>query len=209
MTERAPRDRCRLPAPSWCDGGRALSGALHTDAQACAAELAKRRLPSASLVPRPDSPPTASSDDSTRATEPKTLRGPKRNHQRTQHTRLGEEEETTTTKRTQTEPPRRRPPTRRPRQDQDWRLARPYIPQFQHLAPPCLLLRPSFQLLWEASRKGAGLSPPPRAPRGGRENHSWPRSKEIHSPKIRPPPYMTFDPHRPSPTPKRGENRRE
>ena len=45
-----PRDRCRLPAPSWCDGGRALSGALHTDAQACATELAKRRLPSASLV---------------------------------------------------------------------------------------------------------------------------------------------------------------
>ena len=39
MTERAPRDRCRLPAPSWCDGGRALSGALLTGVQACAAEL--------------------------------------------------------------------------------------------------------------------------------------------------------------------------
>ena len=72
MTERAPRDRCRLPAPSWYDGGRALSGALLTGAQACAAELAKRRLPSASFVPRPDSPLTASSDASTRTTGPKT-----------------------------------------------------------------------------------------------------------------------------------------
>ena len=89
MTERAPRDRCRLPAPSWCDGGRALSGVLLTGVQACAAELAKRRLPSASFVPRPDSPLTASSDDSTRTTEPKTPRRPGRNHQHTQHPRLG------------------------------------------------------------------------------------------------------------------------
>ena len=44
-------------------GRRALSGASHTDAQVRATQLAERRLQSASLVPRPDSPPTASSDE--------------------------------------------------------------------------------------------------------------------------------------------------
>jgi len=104
VTERAPRDRCRLPAPSWCldgrvatsfptaartaaadsglpRGRRALSGALHTDAQVRVTQPAERRLQSASLMPRPDSPSTASSDDSTRTTEPKTLRRTRRNHQ--------------------------------------------------------------------------------------------------------------------------------
>ena len=86
MTERAPRDRCRLPAPSRCldgrvatsvataariaaadsglpRGRRALSGTLHTDAQVCATQPAEQRLQSTSLVPRPDSPPTVSSDE--------------------------------------------------------------------------------------------------------------------------------------------------
>ena len=109
MTERAPQNRCRLPAPSWCLDGRVATSlptaariaaaelwpsagpasSLHSDVQVCATELAERHLQSASLVPRLDSPPTASSDDSTRTTEPKTLQRPRRNHQRTQHTRLG------------------------------------------------------------------------------------------------------------------------
>ena len=73
VTERAPRDRCRLPSPSRCldgrvatsvptaariaaaelglpRGRRALSCTSHTDAQGCATQLAERRLQSASLV---------------------------------------------------------------------------------------------------------------------------------------------------------------
>ena len=29
MTERAPRDRCRLPAPSWCDDGQVATSVPH------------------------------------------------------------------------------------------------------------------------------------------------------------------------------------
>ena len=190
MTERAPQDRCRLPAPSWCDGGRALSGALHTGAQACAAELAQRRLPSTSFMPRPNSPLTASSDDSTRTTEPKTPQSPGRNHQH--------EDRPTLTKKA---PPRR--------QDQDWHPASLYLsvptPRSSLFIAP-----PHFQLLQEASRKGALPSRPLPSRREGAERIiTWPKSREIHSPKMRPLLHMTFDPHRPSSTPKRGKNRRE
>ena len=200
MTERASRDRCRLPAPSRCLDGRvatsvptaariaaadsglprgrqALSGALHTDAQACAAELAKRRLPSASLVPRPDSPPTASSDDSTRTTEPKTLRGRRRNHQQQKDQDLAK-----------TDPLSTRP------------LRAPFYFSVPTPRSSLFIAPPHFQLLREPSRKGALPSRPLPSRRAGAERIvTWPKLREIHSPKMRPLLHMTFDPNRPSP----------
>ena len=137
---------------------------------------------------------------------------------RTQPTRLGAQREGTSSKQqrsskrprsSETEPPRRpthsqrgqkrrshqciRPTLNEDKKTQTWRPVRPYIPRFQRLAPPHFLLRPPSSSCGKLPEKGRALSPPPRAPRGGRENYSWHRSREIHSPKIRPPPYMTFD----------------
>ena len=142
-------------------GQRALSGALHTDAQACATELAKRRLPSASLVPCPDSPPTASSDEwvvprtaspQTGHHEPKipTKKTTRRNHQhpkkktscpRPTHSQRGQEKKTPHT-----------------REENELASCAPLYPSW-------LLAPPSFELLREASRKGAFLSSNASLPR--------------------------------------------
>ena len=137
-------------------GRRALSGALHTYAQACATELAKRRLPSASLVPRPDSPLTASSDErvvprtsspQTGHHEPKipTKKTARRNH----HQDQGE----TTNTRGEHELPKIDPLSTRPPNPENTHLA-----SCAPLYSSWLLAPPSFELLWEASRKGAFLS---------------------------------------------------
>ena len=122
-------------------GRQALSGALHTDAQACAAELAKRRLPSASLVPRPDSPPTASSDDSTRTQDsPRTKKKPPTH--------------TTPTK-------TKKPPMHT--KTKTWRPARPCI-------SPGSWLRPPSSSCGKLREKGRYPLAPPLAARGSREN---------------------------------------
>ena len=58
MTERAPRDRCWLHAPSWCDGRRALSGTLLPGAQAARQSWQSALLLSASFASRPGPPHT-------------------------------------------------------------------------------------------------------------------------------------------------------
>ena len=166
MTKWAPRDRCRLPAPSWCDGGQAFSGALPPGAQAarqsCKAAPPVRVLRASTrttahnthdLAPREKAPPRRQEytrhhldDKNTPGTTSTNPNAHEEDHQKTT---------------TKPSPHDDNPKTH------TWRLARPYIPQFQRLAPPCLLLRPSFQLLREASRKGAcPLAPlPARGPR--------------------------------------------
>ena len=140
---------CTLVVRWWASS---LSGALLTGAQACAAELAKRRLPSASFVPRPGPPHTT-------------------------HTTWRAQGEGTTstttkppmhTKTTTREPPRRRPPTRRHtlgvlRALIFLRSNASLLP-FYCSAPP-----PPFQLLREASRKGACPPAPLPARRAGDE----------------------------------------
>ena len=202
MTERAPRDRCRLPAPSRCldgrvatsvataariaaadsglpRGRRALSGALHMDAQVRATQPAERRLQSASLVPRPDSPPTASSDErvAPRTASPQT--GHQEDHEPKIPTRTDFHPTTRLNHRTQDsqqkeeKPPRaaQDPPTltaaTKPKNTHTWRPARPYI-------PPGFLLRPPSSSCGKLREKGRypfpTLSPPPLAARGGRGN---------------------------------------
>uniref|UniRef100_A0A8C4NFF8 Transmembrane channel-like protein n=1 Tax=Eptatretus burgeri TaxID=7764 RepID=A0A8C4NFF8_EPTBU len=95
-------------------GRRALSGALHSDAQVCATELAEQRLQSASLVPRPDSPPTLSSDE--------------RVVPRTASPQTGHHEPKILTRKK--EPPKRNTHT------PDLAPARPYIPPGFLLRPP-------------------------------------------------------------------------
>ena len=93
MTEQAPRDRCRLPAPSWCDGGRALSGALLTGAQA-----ARQSWQSGASRPHPscldpdhrtqDSPKTRKRQKSPPHTTHTTWRPRRRNHHDEKHTHM-------------------------------------------------------------------------------------------------------------------------
>ena len=147
-------------------------------------------------------PPVRVLRASTRTTEPKTPRRPGRgrNHHRTQHTRLGaQEEETTTTKRTTTTESPRRPRPGVLRALISLSSNASLLPV--HCSAPLPAPAGSFE------KRGVPSRPP--SPRGGRENHSWPRSREIHSPKMRPLLHMTSDPNRPSPTPKRGKCRRE
>ena len=138
-------------------GRRALSGALHSDAQACATELAKRRLPSASLVPCPDSPQTASSDE---RVVPRTA-SPQTGHHKpkipTKNTTRRNHHEDTTTK------------------TKTWRPARPYI-------PPGFLLRPPSSSCGKLREKGRcpcpTLSPPrPLAARRVRGNRYMAQAK--------------------------------
>ena len=190
MTERAPRDRCRLPAPSWCldgrvaasvdtaarmaaadsglpRGRRALSGALHSDAQACATELEKRRLPSASLVPRPDSPPTASSDE--------------RVVPRTASPQTGHHDPKIPTKKT----------TRRNHQHTQLGVLHALIVLLASCSALLRVPAGSFE------KRGVTHSQPSRplpSRRAGAEGIvTWPKPREIHSPKMRPLLHMTFD----------------
>jgi len=177
VTERAPRDpsRCldgrvatsvataaRIAAADsgLPRGRRALSGALHTDAQVRATQPAERRLQSASLVPRPDSPPTASSDEWVvpRTASPQT----------------GHHEPKIPTKKT----------TRRNHQQR--------LGILRALIFLLLLAPPSFELLREASRKGAFpipnplAPPPPRGVRGARESLHGPSLGRFIPPKSGP-----------------------
>ena len=180
MTERAPRDRCRLPAPSWCldgrvatsvptaariaaadsglpRGRRALSGALHSDAQVCATELAERRLPSTSLVPglptdcelrRLD--PNHRTQDSPKSEEkpprPRAAPGRPTLNAATEPRKHHKDKEETTTK----------APSRRRRRRPTWRPARPYI-------PPGFLLRPPSSSCGKLRERGRSSVPAPHS----------------------------------------------
>ena len=206
MTERAPRDRCRLPAPSRCldgrvatsvataariatadsglpRGRRALSGALHTDAQVRATQPAERRLQSTSLVPCPDSPPTASSDERVvpRTASPQTghhePKIPAKKTTRRNHHQDEEDHELL-----KTDPLSTRPPNPKNHyEDQDLASCAPLYSSW-------LLAPPSFELLREASRKGAfpipnPLAPSPRGARGARESLHGPSLGRFIPPK--------------------------
>ena len=119
-------------------GRRVLSGASHTDAQVRATQLAERRLQSASLVRRLDSPPTASSNErvAPRTASPQAKATKKKKKQKT--TSHSEED--------------------RGEEDHQKNTSRPR-PTTLALCVPLyslsLIAPPSFQLLREASRKEA------------------------------------------------------
>ena len=168
MTERALRDRRWLPAPSWCDGRRALSGTLLPGAQA-ARQSWKAAPPSASFAPRPG--PLHTTLTSWRPEGRHLLDD---DHQPEEGTRSLNHHEA----------PRRQ-------KDQDLASCPPLYPPVPTprsslfiAPPPPPLPAPagSFQ------KRGVPSRLPPRPPRRGRGNHSWPRSKEIHSPKSGPHP---------------------
>jgi len=179
MTERAPRDRCRLPAPSWCRAGE-LSPVLST--RMC--RLARQSWQSGASRPRPSchartphrlrAPTNGSSHGPllhrqatmSRRSRPRRNhhRRPKRNHQ---HTRRRPRRLTTTTKR-----PRLgvlhalicllascsallRVPA--------GSFEKRGVPQFQRLAPPCLSLRPTSSSCGKLRERGRSSVPTPHS----------------------------------------------
>ena len=147
-------------------GRRALSGAPHTDAQACATELAKRRLPSASLVPRPDSPPTTSSDE---RVVPRTAAPPTGHHEPKIPTKKKSPTKTKEKPSTHTNTDHHN--------EQTWRPARPYM-------PPGFLLRPPSSSCGKLREKGRyPLAPSLRGARGPRESLHGPSPGRFIPPK--------------------------
>uniref|UniRef100_A0A8C4NMU8 Uncharacterized protein n=1 Tax=Eptatretus burgeri TaxID=7764 RepID=A0A8C4NMU8_EPTBU len=202
QTERIPRDRCRLPAPSWCDGGQLgqprLCSAFHRAGELSPAlstwmrRLGDRAGKAAPPVRVPGAPPGLPTDCELRQLDP--------NH------RTQDSSKTKMTKKKKPQAPTKT--TTHPHPGVLRALISPRsnaspLPFYRsaHLPAPA----GSFQ------KRGVPSRPLPCTPRGGQENHSWHRSREIHSPKIRPPPFspLTSGWNRTSPTPKRGKSRRE
>ena len=164
----------------------------------CAAERVKRRLSFAPFAPR------------SRTTTPKGKAPGARTTTKQQQS--PDQKSSMTTKPPTTLHKRGRKDDHHTHKTQTWRPVSPYIPQVPTPRSSPFSAPPPFQLLREASRKGAcPLVPLPARRAGGERNHSWPRSKEIFPPKSGPHSTspLTFDLHRPSPPPTRGENRRE
>ena len=134
LTERAPRDRSWLPAPSWCDGRRALSGTLLLGAQTARQSWssgASRSRPSR-LVPGPP--------HTTHKTWVGEGRHPELEPPRSSSNHQSDQKSSTTTKPPTTHEVRNHQKTHEV--PPNWRLARPFITPFQRLAPPRFLLRP-------------------------------------------------------------------
>ena len=195
MTEQTPRDRCRLPAPSWCDGGRALSGALLPGAQA-ARQSCKAAPPVRVLRAS-----TRTTAHNTHDLAPREKAPPRRQEYTRHHLDDKNTPGTTSTNPNAHEEDHQKTTTKpSPHDDDDLASCAP-------LYPPVPTPH-SFQLLREASRKGACPLDPLPARRAGAEKIILGPGPRRFIPPKRDPSFtgpLTFDPHRPSPTPKRGE----
>ncbi len=175
LTEWAPRDRRWLPAPSWCDGWRALSGTLLPTA---------RQSWSSTHNPRDFAPRGKGSTSSMSAPEGETTKAPI--HTSLNHTSdpsLGPHG---------LEPHELEPHQLERKEDQDKRQRHhpklascpPYISWGSALRSSPFSAPPPFELLREASRKGAcPLAPLPARRAGDGGSQFWLRSKEIIPPK--------------------------